>query len=158
MKRRRNTYLLFAVVVSIWGIIGYKIIKTLHPDKRVIPTGEHPVDFRPKALQKRDTFAISVHQRDPFLGTFNMPKTKRVTVRNPRPVSKKEEAPEIPITFSGMITDNTSKEKIFFVSINNQHYVMKPQDEIQQVRLIKGNKNAIHVRYNNQLKTIPIGQ
>lgn len=157
MKNKRNTYLLFAIVVIVWGIISYKILNTLYPNKETVKPQEELADFQPKPVQEQHTFTVSAHQRDPFLGTFNLPETKHITSGSPKAVSKKkEEMSKIPIIFSGMITDKTSKEKIFFVSISSQQYVMRINDEVQQVKLLKGDKKAIRVKYNNQLKTIPI--
>ena len=156
MKNKRNTYLLLASVVIIWGIIIYKMTHTLSPDKKVAETGKLLAGFKPKPVQEKDVFDVSVHQRDPFLGTFIAPeiKTKRIAKR--KPVAQKQEAVPIPVNFSGMITDKNSGEKIFFVSVNNRQYLMKINDEVQEVKLVKGNAKAISIRYKNQLKTISI--
>ncbi len=32
MQQKRKTYLLLALVVVVWGILGFRIVKTLSPD------------------------------------------------------------------------------------------------------------------------------
>lgn len=157
MKNKRNTYLLLASVAIIWGIIIYKMIHTIYPGKKVAETGVLFAGFQPKPIQNQDTFSISVHQRDPFLGTFIIAKTKNTPPKK-RKSGPKKEMPKIPVSFSGMISGKTAKENIFFVSINNQQYIMKINDEIQQVKLVKGSAKNIRIRYHNTLKIIPVTQ
>ena len=65
---------------------------------------------------------------------------------------------KIPVRFSGMIAGKSPEEHIYFVSVNNQQHLMKINDVVQQVKLVKGNAKAIRIKYNDQLKTIPISQ
>ena len=155
MKNKRNTYLLLASVVVIWGIIIVKMIGAVSPDSPITETRIVQTDFTPEPLEEQETFSISTHERDPFLGGFITPKTKKTSAKRRKPAPKPE-TPEISIRFSGMISGKTAKEAIFFVSVNNQRHIMKPGDEIQGVKLLKGTAKTIRVRYNGQFKTIAI--
>lgn len=158
MKNRRNTYLLLALVITVWGIILYKAVTTLAPDKKTAETGSIQTNFTPKPLKTRDTFTISVHPRDPFLDEIT-PQSKSIPPKRARTkTTKKEAAPPIPIQFSGRIAGSSAKEHIYFVSINNTRHLMKLNDEIGQVTLLRGNAKTIRVKYRNQLKTIPLSQ
>ena len=156
MKKKQNTYLLLLLVITIWSIILYKAINTIYPNKKTTKTDTIHINFKPEPLKQQDTFGISVHQRDPFLGIVSSA-TKNVKRVRPLPV-KKEEKPQIPIAFSGRITGKIPGEHIYFISINNRQYVMKVNDEIQQVKLVKGSAKAVRVHHNGQVKTIPVTQ
>lgn len=155
MKNKRNTYLLLASVVIIWGIIIYKMIGAVSPDSPIAETEIVLAGFTPKPLQQQEVFSTSEHQRDPFLGGFITPKTKKTSAKTRKSVPKPEK-PQISIRFSGMISGKTAQDAIFFVSVNDQQHMMKPGDEIQGVKLLKGTAKTIRVRYNGQFKTIPI--
>lgn len=157
MKNKRNTYLLLAVVIAVWGMIIYKMVNTFYPDKKIAETEIAHAGFEPRPLKAQDTFSITAHQRDPFLGSFESRKKKRAA-KSVRSLPPKEEGPKIPIGFSGMIAGKSTKEHIYFVSINNQQHLMKINDEIQKVKLVKGSAKSIRIKHNNQLKTIPITQ
>ncbi len=157
MKNKRNTYLLLAVVIAVWGMIIYKMVNTFYPDKKIAETETFHASFKPRPLKAEDTFSIVEHQRDPFLGSFESQRKKRASKRV-QPLPPKEEGPKISIGFSGMIAGKSAKEHIYFVSINNKQHLMKINDEIQQVKLIRGNAKSIRIKHNNQLKTISIAQ
>lgn len=151
MKNKRNTYILLVVVLIIWGLIAYKIISSLSSDDAEIPQQNTDVSFHPKPLKKADTFNIKTHERDPFLGTIEKPKKPS----KPRVIHKEPEI-EIPISYSGFIKDQNTGQKVFFVHINNQQYLMKVNEVIDNVKLVKGNENEITVSYNKNRKTIKL--
>jgi len=153
MTKNTKTYLLLGVVLFVWGTIGYKFISTLSPES-IVDNEEIRPNFKPKPLQERDTFSILANYRDPFLGTF--PPQKKQDIKNVSSRDPKKKVPEISIDYTGLITDSATRQKIFFVAINGQHYLMKLNDKIQEVHLISGNADAIRIRYLNTAQTIAL--
>lgn len=150
MKKNTRTYVLLTVVALIWGTIGYKIISSLSSDPE---TGaqELAVSFKPLPVQKKETFAITADYRDPFLGTLPKKKKKK------RLVSTKPKAPAVPevsIRYTGLMTDGSTNQKIFFVTIDGQQHLMNAKDEIAKVTLISGSAASIRIRHNNKTRTI----
>jgi len=68
MNKKGKTYLLIAVVLGIWGTIGYQVYSKLSPDETPILATNSSISFSPKQEITKDTFSISATHRDPFLG------------------------------------------------------------------------------------------
>ena len=149
MKNNKKTYFLLGVVAIIWGLIAYQIISSMSTDKVATPQQKLDVSFNPKPIKEQDTFSISINNRDPFLGTIERPKVKK-----PKPIKKQPVEIEIPISYSGLVVDQNTKEKIFFVHINNNQHLMNINDVVDEVKLLKGNENEITITYKKQKKNI----
>ena len=155
MKKNHKTYLLVSLVLIVWGILGFKVVNSISPSTNVKLSTASSEKFVPKAIKERDTFSILADYRDPFLGT--MPKKK--VLGKPKIVRpKKKKAPEKQIAYTGFITESTSGNKIFFVSIENRQYMMSIGDIQNEVKLIAGSKEVVKVRYSGINKTIPLTQ
>lgn len=150
VKKNKKTYLLLAVVLGIWGIIGFKLLKVVNPSPIKAEELAFNETFVPKQVKARDTFSLALNYRDPFLGTVYAPK------RTKKPSKKivKPKTPEKAISYTGFITDKASKEKIFFVTIEGQQHMMVLNQVVADVKLVQGTKNSIKVRYEGHSKTI----
>lgn len=154
MNKKRNTYILLAAVLVIWGLIGYRVLRTLSPEREPSPDTGQSVTFNPRAFKKQEAFTVAVHERDPFLGTMMRPKKKPAR----KPVVQTEIPPEmeVPVYYAGMVKDDKSREKIYFVQIDGMQQLMRINDEINGVKLVRGDPKEITVLYNGKRKTIPI--
>ncbi|MEO1486503.1 MAG: hypothetical protein AAFU57_12195 [Bacteroidota bacterium] len=152
MQQKRKTYLLLALVVVVWGILGFRIVKTLSPDSDNSPVVVSTTDFSIPEI-KNDSFAISANYRDPFLGTWakadKPAKTKKKLKKVPPP-------PKIPVIYSGSMAENGKKGRMFFVTINGKQHLMRVNQTVEKVRLLKGNKETITVRYPGHTETISL--
>ncbi|QLG46786.1 hypothetical protein [Costertonia aggregata] len=153
MKKQTKTYLLLVLVIIIWGIIAVKIITALSSDNTEVPTVQN-IKFKPKKIKPKDTFSIMANYRDPFFGTVPKAPKKKIIV----PEIVEENTPKNTILYTGYVTDNSTKQKIFFVTINGQQHLMKPKYSSQGITLIKGSASQIRVRSNGKIRTIPIQQ
>ena len=149
VKNNNKTYFLLVAVLIIWGLIAYQIISSLNPTEVITTSQELDVSFNPKPMKKQDTFSITENNRDPFLGTIEKPK-----VTKPKTIKQQPTEIEIPISYSGLMVDKNTKEKIFFVHINNNQHLMNINDVIDDVKLLSGNENEVIISYKNKRKTI----
>ncbi len=72
-------------------------------------------------------------------------------------VSEKPKTPAVPevaITYTGLMTDGSTNQKIFFVPIDGQQHLMNLKDNIADVTLLSGSATAIRIRHNNKTRTI----
>lgn len=153
MKSKTKTYLLLGAVLLIWGILGYRVVKAWIPDRDQvippIPVGDLELDL-PKA---RDTFSIVANYRDPFLGntpsTSSKPTTKHAITVAPIELT--------PVSYSGMVADQGSGHKLFFVNISGKEYMLQVGSEIEGVKLISGDAKSIRIREHSQVRTLHIG-
>lgn len=152
MKKNNKTYVLLAVVIGVWGSIGFKFLSAVNPSqKKEVQIATNEI-FVPKQAMERDTFSIVANYRDPFLGTVQA--TKKV--RKSAPKKAKEQTPEKSISYTGFITDKTSKRQMFFVTVEGRQQMMTVNDIFQDVKLIRGAKDKIKVRYNGKTRTISL--
>ncbi|MFC4221171.1 hypothetical protein [Flagellimonas marina] len=148
MSKNLRTYVLLALVLILWGIIGFKVIGTLSPEPQPeIVVKRTSQDL--KSVKKRDTFSLIADYRDPFLGT--LPPRKKKTGK--RPVAKKE-MPKKNIVYSGLVSQTGSGSTLFFISIDGRQYTLSKNEEVDNVRLLRGNEENIRVRYNGITETI----
>jgi hypothetical protein len=149
LAKNTKTYLLLAVVLLIWGIIGCKIYNALSPDTPE-PRQFTAIKFNPQVKSEKDTFSISAGYRDPFLGT--MPKKRITKVSKP----KKKEVLKRAISFTGSIINKNANSSIFFVTIEGAQFLMKPGQSHKEVTLVNGTAKNIRVRYSGITETIPL--
>ena len=150
MKNKNNTYILLTLVLVVWGLIAYRVFSALGPEDEAEVAEIAAVSFTPKAVKEQDTFNISSYSRDPFLGTFKTrpkPKKKKVAV-------VKEETPWPQIRYAGLMGDGNSDESIFFVFINGKQYLLKQNDSMEDIRLIKGDKETVTLSFKGRKKVV----
>ena len=145
--------MLLAVVLIIWGIVGYKIYNALSDEVPDVKS-EVSVTFNPKtSFAQKDTFSIKADYRDPFLGSLPKAKSTKRKV-----VVKKKVEPEIAINYTGSILDKDSKNSIFFVTIAGTQHLMKPGQSKSEVTLVSGTEKTIKIRINRKTRNIPLRQ
>ncbi len=54
------------------------------------------------------------------------------------------------------MAENGKKGRMFFVTINGKQHLMKLNQTVEMVRLLKGNKQTITVRYPGHTETIAL--
>ncbi len=144
-----------ALVLIVWGILGFRLVKTVNPSPEELPLSADMGKFLPEAIKQRDTFSIVAHYRDPFLGT--LPKSTISKKKKKAVTPKKEMLPEKDIRYTGLIESTTGK-KIFFLTIDGQQQMLNEKSVFNDVELISGSFQKIKVRYNGKTKSIPLTQ
>lgn len=148
MSKNLKTYLLLGIVLLIWGIIGFKVVKAISKEPEM-PVVQPSKRVWRKTVKKKDTFTLLANYRDPFLGT--LPVTKKKVVR--QAVHKKPRVKRN-IVYAGLVSQSKSGESMFFVSIDGRQHMISENQEIQGVKLVKGNEKSITVHYDGHAETI----
>ncbi len=152
-KNKIKTYLLSAVVLTIWGVIGYQIYSALNPSEEEFAVPEVPVTFKSETNKIKDTFSIQNNYRDPFLGKLPQQKAQPVVKQVRRPVVK--DSVIFPtVEYRGMVQNAGGKETVFSVSVNGVASILSVGQSLQEVSLIKGNAQEITVSYKGKRKII----
>lgn len=143
------------LVLSVWGVLGFRIMRTVNPSTNITPHTVSIEKFIPKAIKKRDTFSIVVNYRDPFLGTLpKADKPKKTSIRT----QKKKTLPKKNIEYTGFITESSSGEKIFFLTVDGQQQMLSKNESFKEVKLVSGNAQKVRVKYNGKIKSISLTQ
>ena len=149
LKTKTKTYVLLTLVLGIWGVIGYRILSAVNPTKPEIVQNNTVISFNPKMRTESDTFSIKTANRDPFLGTLLI-KKKPIT-QNLKP---KTTIIWKPIIYHGNVSNQKGKAKVFIISIDNQQYLMKQGQTLNEIKLISGNNKSVLLSYKGDRKTI----
>jgi len=156
MTKKGKTYLLLTIVLGIWGAIGYQIFSKMNADDAPIIAANSNVTFSPEQAIEKDTFSINTKHRDPFLGK---PFQQKQTATNHRRVSKKRDSVVFPpIVYKGVISKPQSSQNIYIIAIQGTQQLFKVGKTISDVKLLKGNKKSITIRYKEKLKTISVSK
>lgn len=139
-------------VLIVWGIVGYRIYSSLNPDVPEITNQDIAFTFNPKKSVEVDTFSIQIMNRDPFLGTIKQ-KQNTTTNRNTT-TSPQLQWPQL--SYGGVIKKQNTTTQVFVVNINNNQYLLKKGQSVDEVTLLNGNSKEIVVRYKSYNKTIAL--
>ncbi len=150
MKNKTKTYILLALVLGVWGAIGYRIVSTINPSAPDVAQQNFEVSFSPKTNIEVDTFSIRVVNRDPFLGTLLVKNKPKKTIRK----TVQPKITWLPVLYHGSISKQNTKTKVFIISVSGQQNLMKIGQTINGVKLIRGNNNSVTVSYKGARKTI----
>lgn len=156
MKKKKSIYILLPVVLLIWAMVIYQFFSFSNPD---VPNTVASTNYaiKPIAIPERDTFAIDVNYRDPFLGKMYLPnKATKNTKRQKPKVTTPIVFPRV--VYKGIVSDNKNEVKVFMVIINGQTFLMKENDTELDVTLKTGNREYVEVIYKKQKNKIPIQQ
>ena len=147
--------MLLGLVLSVWGVLGFRIMRTVNPSANITPDIVRLEKFVPMAIKKRDTFSIVANYRDPFLGTMpkaDKPKKASIGIQKKKVLSEKN------IVYTGFITKSGSGGKIFFLTVDGQQRMLSKNESFKEVKLVSGNSKKIRVKYNGKTKSIPLTQ
>jgi type II secretory pathway component PulC len=154
MSKKGKTYILLAVVLGIWGTIGYQIFIKFSPVETSIVATNSDVNFTPKKVIEEDTFSINSEHRDPFLGKPY--RQKQVSKTKKSTTAKKDSIVFPSIAYKGVISKQQSSQNIYIISINGQQQLFKVGKTIQDLKLLKGNKKSVIVSFKGKRKTIDV--
>ena len=151
MGKNQKTYVLLAVVLTVWGILGFKVIKGLGSKEAVAQEIQLDAPFVAQTLEKREAILIAANYRDPFLGT---PPKSHEPQKKVKKKTAKPKPPKRNIAYSGSVAQNGTKNRIFFVTIDGQQHLMEKKQKINEVTLVRGNQESITVKYPGHTQTI----
>ena len=159
MKNKKLTYFLGLVVLSVWGLIIYRVFYAVSgdDDNSLPPTTKTAKETYNDYSIPKDTTRLLLNYRDPFgLIAFKDTSIRPVTV------SHRRLTPAAPamnwdfIKYSGYIRNPASKKLLAFVHINGKSETLSEGETKDQVKLIKNLRDSIKVSFNGKTKFITI--
>lgn len=152
MKKQQKTYILLAVVLCIWGVIGYQIYSRMNPSIPELEDVEIQTTFRKQKNVVASYYELKKEYRDPFTGKY--PKKKVVKRKKKKPAPKKELLPLPRIVFNGTVENG--KKKTYILTINGQQELLKIGDTLQKVILLNVKDTLIKVKFDGRITTISL--
>lgn len=127
MNKKTITYLLLAVVLGIWGVIGTKLVSGV----KAPPVRENGA-VRTKAKQPAAVYPLKLNYRNPFFAPVPVKDTVASVARisRPRPAEVKE---PVDIQYRGRVT--ADGEVYYVIELVSGYYSFKPGDTVQGLLL-----------------------
>jgi hypothetical protein len=150
MKNKKVIYLLIFLVVIIWGMVIFRIVR--RPDNSVLLQTSNSKDTTGFVIPTGDTFEIINSYEDPFrisVKPKGKPRVENNTARQTLPVVKKD-WPKIEL--QGLIKDQTSSKTVVLLKINERNSTIRMNDESQGVRFIKAAGDSVLLEFNREKK------
>ncbi|MCF6297911.1 MAG: hypothetical protein L3J08_08015 [Flavobacteriaceae bacterium] len=151
MKDKKKIYILIPVVLLVWGIIAYRIFASINPSNKIDQIAVKAETFKPTKITKKEIFYINADYRDPFLGTLAVHKKK--TVKKIRQPKVKEKVVFPSIKYKGIFSSSKKTSTIFLIMINGKQQMYKTKETYQDIKLLKGDKEKITLKYKTKKQT-----
>lgn len=151
MKNKRTLYILFPVVILVWGIIIYRVIGAFSDPAPEIQAVTYSKDSSVFIQKERESFSLSPIIRDPFLDKRYVEKS----IQTPKTPSIRKPAVTWPsIQYKGSVTGASGS--VYILSINGQDQLLQKGESSNEVTVVKGSTVSVTLRYKNQRKTFAL--
>lgn len=147
MKNKTSLYILFPVVVLIWGLVIWRVVGAFSEESVPFPQSSG-IQNKPIEIIKRDTFSLVSVERDPFL---DIPLNKEnVPIKTGKVVKPEVIWPSI--TYLGQVSDTKISSRVYVIKINEQQYILGPGGEAEGVKLLKVKGEKVSLVYQGSRK------
>ncbi|MDC8005217.1 hypothetical protein POV27_14240 [Aureisphaera galaxeae] len=153
MKNKKNIRILLPLVVAIWALLIYKMVDAFSDDSN--PVAQTQIgSFKAPDIKPKEEFSLLAVESDPFLGTVYKKKRKKTSGATSSAPKKDIAWPTI--QYLGLVADGGSSDKVFIISINGQQQLIRSGETLENVKVIRGNKEKITLRFEGQTQEFSI--
>ncbi|WP_421876464.1 hypothetical protein [Marinoscillum sp.] len=152
MSGKTKKYLLLALVVAIWGVIGYRFLSLTESDEERIA----PIRIQPIGLEQSEqsSYQFQLNYTDPFLKTVPVEEVPVQTSVQPEPVRTSfERIPEIRL--KGIVSSRQNKAALVQINGHSNHMVTKGQ-EFEGFRMLGFGENQISILHLSSDSTMTL--
>lgn len=158
-KSKWPVYFLLLAAISIWGIIIYRIYKSVKPTN--VALAYSLVYSSDSITNQSDTFSLKLGYKDPFLknSIHHFPTNTSSAIKPlttvKKEVKKVETISSFPnFSFLGAVKNQKSNVSFAYVQLNGESKTMKPGEVFNGIELKKIYKDSIEVKYQDKRKII----
>ena len=146
-KNKGSLYILFPVVVIIWGAIIFKVVAAFGDDVVIHSEFPEAKTIRRKAVIK-DTFSLLPVDRDPFLGhSYEKPLKQKV-----RAAGKKVKVVWPEIFYNGIISGEGTASAVFILQLRGKQILMEKGTSTEGIMVVNGSTNQLKLKYRGASK------
>ena len=157
MKKKNISYVLFPVVILIWGYVAYLIF---YPKPEEISSVVYTSEKIQKIALQKDSFKLQLNYPDPFLA--NQVQNRKIKEENKQdqkePVKPKQVAKPVvkwpSVSYKGMVKNQSSeKQEIALIAIENKEQLIRVGDIYSEIELVFLDKDSIQLQFKEVIKT-----
>jgi hypothetical protein len=147
--KNRKVILLGALVVAIWGYIGYKIVSGMGEETY----GDLPLVVRTRSVEtkKVEPYSLVLSYPDPFLKKTQPSNSKATPKAAPRKL-RKEEPPKVIVnirwerlSFEGAVYNTSRNSVVAMISIDGVEHMLKKNESIDDFTISEIYRDSIKV-------------
>ncbi len=152
MKNKNSTYLLIVLVLIVWVVIIYRLVKYTSEDS-VTSSSFSMTNKSPEGIIFPDTFNLLLSYNDPFL-------KRTTTVRKTKPLIKKPEIKREKVvqwpqlSYYGMVKSRENGNKTINIAIDHRFYIMNLGELIENIQLMIVTRDSIMLKKEGNNKVI----
>ena len=148
LKNKTSLYLLFPLVIIIWGVVIYKMVGAFKDEPVIIPAPPRAVGEEVKRVQ-RDTFSLLPIVRDPFLGHYYKKpvEPKKHLAAPPRDVQWPE------ISYLGLISETGKSSGVHILQVNGNQFLLEKGGVAEEIRIVGSRSEQVTLIYRGDKKT-----
>lgn len=148
LKNKTGLYVLFPLVIIIWGIVIYRVLGAFGDDKVIVPVPPRAVGEEITKM-KKDTFSLLPVERDPFLGHYyKKPVPQKPKAKTP---VEKQQWPEI--SYLGLISDIGQSSEVHILQVNGRQIILEKGGTAQEIKMIGSKPGQVTLFYRGEKKT-----
>ncbi len=147
-KNKTSLYLLFPLVIVIWGLIIYKVAGAFGDETVVIPAVTPKVTEEVMRI-KKDTFSLLPIERDPFLGHYYKKpiEPKKYLVAFPREVQWPE------ISYLGLISETGKSTGVHILQVNGRQFLLEKGEVAEEIKIVGSRPGQVTLLYRGDKRT-----
>ena len=143
MKNKKLTYILLPLVITVWGLVVYRIFFDGKTKPENISTIAKPL-IKELSKEEKSTYKLIANYRDPFLNKLaqsnveskeNKEKeennNRATNLRRRRTNVSRNRWPEV--SYGGFIQGDKNREITILLKVKNRDYLAQEGDTIQQI-------------------------
>ncbi|GAA3508216.1 hypothetical protein GCM10022393_18680 [Aquimarina addita] len=154
MQKKKINKILIIAVALIWGVVTYKFAAPYFMTTDTVVTADVLVKPSQTFLRKKDTFRLTIPERDPFLGKIRREKKKVITTSSkPRKVSKvKSSKPWPKIEYLGFVKSKESTSRLGLLRVNGILKRVRNRSQVGDIIVKKISKDKISIQFQKEIK------
>lgn len=154
--KKKKTYLLLAIVVFVWGYLGYKVYSSFYGDEEDLITNKIIDNKQAEKKVQKEKLKIKYPDKDPFLGKMYSPKIQKKVSKEAIKITYTYDSIFDKIRYKGFINNKTDTSPLYLLSYKQKSYVIKPNHKFDGILLLGGTPDEIKVNYKTVTKTIKL--
>ncbi len=164
MKKKVQIATLLALVISIWGYIGFKVAGNFSGETDLRPLKPINLPYSQKTKGSEEVYNLNLNYKDPFLKPKGRKSVSNSTSKpTPGEIAKNKKRPKkipmksIPwpqVRFKGLVEKKSGKEVLYIIEINRVNYFFSQKEIILDLKLVQAASDSIQLEFLGKEKRV----
>lgn len=158
MKNKKLSWILLPAVLSIWGMIGWKVYAAINGDDETFSENSPQTEIHKDTSAVPEDYTLSLNYRDPFFEPRPQPKAVSTNVKKTETQSVKNSAPQITqwpsVAYGGLVRQTQSGKTVGFLIVNGSSHFVNGGDVAGELTVVKMWSDSVEVKFGKESRRI----